>query len=172
MNSIGKKWFVVMFLGLGLLWSLGCENDDKKDSNDKNSSTNEVAKSSGESDDSGGGGDSVLPGAPGITITGLPAMGESGKVSGSVSGVKPSDYVVAMYICVSGRWWIKPYAGSTIDINGDGNWSASMTTGGSDAYATQVVVYLVPRGTGVPSLLGAGSLPAELAGFPSTSSGR
>src|SRR5665647_3953274 len=50
---------------------------------------------------------------PKIAITHVPAYGVSGSASGTVKGVNPSNYRVAVYIYVFG-WWNKPYWNSPL----------------------------------------------------------
>jgi hypothetical protein len=50
---------------------------------------------------------------PKITITHAPSDGVYGSASGTVKGVNPSNYKVAVYIYVSG-WWNKPYWNSPL----------------------------------------------------------
>jgi len=49
-----------------------------------------------------------LPGQLGIEFTYVPPYGSFEDLSGKVTGVKPADYRVAVYIYVEG-WWNKPY---------------------------------------------------------------
>ena len=176
---------LVTVLGLAVAMHLtGCDTggDDGGGSSDD---TNKVttAKADGSGGGSGGSeksdpapapsssGSDMLPGSPGIAITGVSAMGTSGNASGKVSGVVPNGYVVATYIEVSGAWWIKPYSASTTSINSDGSWSVDIDTGGSDKWATQVMVFLVPVGITPPNLLGSGSAPS-ISGCLSASASR
>lgn len=141
---------------------VGCESGGD-DENTPDSAT-EVAKPTKPTDSTNDKPDTpdnpVLAGEIGIVISGFPARGQDFNVTGFVSGVDPSNYAVAMYINVYGQWWIKPYAGTPINIKSNGGWSADMITGGSDSSASQIVVYLVPKTDTIPQLLGAASLPA------------
>lgn len=99
---------------------------------------------------------------PKITITHVPHYGVSGSASGTVKGVNPSNYKVAVYIYVSG-WWNKPYWNSPLTkIKSDGTWSCKINTGGNDIYATSVAAFLVPAKYVPPKMAGEKSLPSKL----------
>ncbi len=99
---------------------------------------------------------------PKITITNVPPYGVSGSASGTVKGVDPSGYKVAVYIYVSG-WWTKPYWGSPLtEIKSDGTWSCDIDTGGDDIHATRVAAFLVPEKYLPPQMTGENSLPSKL----------
>ncbi|MHB0875800.1 MAG: hypothetical protein ACYC5O_07125 [Anaerolineae bacterium] len=101
---------------------------------------------------------------PCITVTGVPAYGDSGDATGRVAPcIDLTSHKVAVYINVGGGYWNKPYwAAPLTDIGADGSWSADITTGGSDSMATLVVAFLVPADYTPPHLAGEYSLPAEL----------
>lgn len=109
----------------------------------------------------------VLPGVvysqnPSIEITKLPTCRTSELLLGKVSGVKFSDYKVAVYIYVLG-WWNKPtWASPLTPISSNGTWSTNVTTGGNDKMATQYAAFLVPNGYNPPLLAGNSILPPEL----------
>jgi exo-beta-1,3-glucanase (GH17 family) len=85
------------------------------------------------------------PGTPTITFTFVPAIGSYDNLQGKVSHVVPKDYGIAVYIKVSGTWWQKPtYAQPVTKINTDGTWVCDVTTGGSDASATEFAALLIP----------------------------
>jgi hypothetical protein len=93
----------------------------------------------------------------------VPAYGSSDNLRGHVCHVNPADYRVAVYIKVGTGYWIKPFANQPLTaIAGDGSWVADITTGGSDALATEVRAYLVNRSYSPPILLGNASIPAAL----------
>lgn len=101
-------------------------------------------------------------GPPSIAFTSVPDCGAYGSLSGRVENVDPADYRVVVYIYVSG-WWVKPtYSNPLTTINPDGSWSANVTTGGSDAWATQYAAFVIPEGYSPPLLGGTGQLPDEL----------
>lgn len=106
-------------------------------------------------------------GAPSISITSVPPMGEAGFAAGQVSGAAPYCSSVAVYIYVLGGWWTKPYwAWPYTTIQVDGTWSAQIDTDGSDQDATEVRAYLVPRNYRIPLARGEASLSGELDAFP------
>jgi hypothetical protein len=102
------------------------------------------------------------PGPPSIAVTSMPDCGASGPLGGRVYNVDPAEYNVVVYIYVSG-WWIKPtYAKPLTPINADGSWSAAVTTGGNDVWATRYAAFVVPAEYTPPLTGGASELPAEL----------
>lgn len=99
---------------------------------------------------------------PKITITNVPPSGVSGSASGTVKGVDPSEYKVAVYIYVSG-WWTKPYWDSPLtEIKSNGKWSCDIDTGGDDIHSTRVAAFLVPAKYVPPEMAGENSLPSKL----------
>ena len=106
----------------------------------------------------------VLPGQPGVQITKVPSLGSMGYAEGQVTGVNPADYAgVAVMIKVGSGYWTKPYWASPItSVLADGTWKANITTGGSDADATEIRAYLIPKNTAVPILSGESTLPDSL----------
>jgi hypothetical protein len=105
---------------------------------------------------------SPVVGTPGIQITNT----SGGFASGTVSGVNPANYAVAVYIKVNGGWWTKPYWDQPLSaIQSTGAWSAGIITGGDDADATEVRAYLVPSSTDVPLAYG-GGLDPSLNSYP------
>jgi hypothetical protein len=106
-------------------------------------------------------------GEPEIALIHVPAYGASEALKGQVWHVNPADYVVAAYIKVGSGWWMKPtitHPLTSIDVSG--YWSCDIVTGGIDETATEIRAYLLPAGTVIPDVLGAGSLPSELDAFP------
>jgi hypothetical protein len=105
-----------------------------------------------------------LSGNPGININSCSVIGDMSAVAqGSVTGICPGDYKVAVYIKVRGGWWTKPYWSSPLTpISANGNWACDIVTGGVDQEATQVRAYLVPNSYSPPSMGGHASLPVEL----------
>jgi hypothetical protein len=103
------------------------------------------------------------PNAPQIKITVVPPLGSSDDLQGTVEGVNPDMYVVAVYIRVSGGWWTKPtFANPTTPIAGDGSWDCQCWTGGDDTSATAIRAYLIPIGYNPPTMAGGPSLPSAL----------
>jgi len=102
--------------------------------------------------------------AASITIDSVSPFGaDPNAISGRVTGVDFSQYVVAPYIQVEGAgWWTKPYdTAPTVNINPDGTWHvADVATGGLDRLATVIAAAVYPKtltlpvtsgGTGVPN---------------------
>jgi hypothetical protein len=102
--------------------------------------------------------------APSIVITNLPAYGSNDDLGGVVLGASPGAYKVAVFIYVPGYGWVtKPTCAqplSTIQTNG--NWTADITTGGSDSNATRVAALLVSTNYNEPCVLGAAFLPTNV----------
>lgn len=106
--------------------------------------------------------DSILN-RPSISFTYVPPAGSSGILKGRTSNANPEYYRIAVYIRVSGSWWIKPYADEPRTcIQYDGTWSCDIDTGGNDINASCIAAFLVPEDYSPPVLLGSNSLPDEL----------
>jgi exo-beta-1,3-glucanase (GH17 family) len=105
------------------------------------------------------------PGSPTIQLTYVPPVGSTSFLQGQVWHVTPANYYIVVYIHVGSLgWWVKPYLNSPLtSINCDGTWTANITTGGGDALADEIAVYLIPTTYNPPLLTGAQTLPAELA---------
>lgn len=100
---------------------------------------------------------------PAIEFTYVPPIGSFDNLKGRTANINPDDYKIAVYIKVSGSWWIKPYADTTLaKILPDGTWSCDITTGGIDSTATSVAAFLIPKNYSPPLLLGGASLPEAL----------
>src|ERR1043165_5320768 len=101
---------------------------------------------------------------PTIIITNLPAYGSNDDLGGVVLGASPGAYKVAVFIYVPGYGWVtKPTCAqplSTSETNG--NWTADITTGGSDSNATRVAALLVSTNYNEPCVLGAAFLPTNV----------
>jgi len=102
---------------------------------------------------------------PQLEIVSHPAIGSSGPVTGIASNVDPSAYHVVVYIYVpdASGWWVKPtfdYPYTVIDD--DGSWSCPIVTGGIDAQATKIAVFLIPAEYEPPLASGWSSLPQDL----------
>ena len=106
----------------------------------------------------------------GIQITKVPALGSGGSAQGIITGMNSSDYPnygVAVVIYIGGGWWTKPYFASPMTtIQTNGTWSANITTGGNDTWATVVHAYLVPSSFDIPLLSGSEAIPSSLTAFP------
>lgn len=100
---------------------------------------------------------------PSIEFRYVPPYGSTEELAGQVTNVNVSAYGVAVYIYVGG-WWTKPtFAQPLAPLQSDGSWSCDITTGGSDAYATQLAAYLVPINYAPPLAEGWPQLPDALA---------
>lgn len=102
-------------------------------------------------------------GTPTIEFTSVPALGSFNNLEGRIWHVNPFYYKIAVYICVSGSWWTKPYFDSPLtSISYDGTWVCDITTGGIDESTTNIIAYLVPWNSNPPLILGGSTLPEEL----------
>ena len=102
-------------------------------------------------------------GSPGVEFTHIPPYGSTENLEGRVTNVNVNAYGVAVYVYVGG-WWSKPtFAQPLSTIRSDGTWTCDITTGGSDAYATQLAAYLVPLTYAPPLAEGWPQLPDALA---------
>ena len=100
---------------------------------------------------------------PSIEFTFVPPYGSSLNLAGRVDCVTPAEYKIAVYIYVGGGWWTKPYWTSPLTpIRADGTFTADITTGGNDPYATKIAAFVVPNGYNPPSMSGGAVLPSEL----------
>ncbi len=109
------------------------------------------------------GGFAAASGVPQIAFTHVPPYGSTEHLTGRVENVDLTAHAVAVYIFVGG-WWTKPtFASPLSTIGPDGTWSCNITTGGSDAYATQLAAYVVPAGYAPPLAEGWPQLPDALA---------
>ncbi len=108
-----------------------------------------------------------ISGPPAIEIESWPAKGAYGEMTGSVTNVDPSKYMVACYLEVNGGWWTKPtWDDALTPISSYGNWGCYVTTGGIDDQATTLKAYLLPKGVSAPQASGGGE--PGLGEFPSS----
>lgn len=102
-------------------------------------------------------------GAPLLDLTYVPPIGSSNLLEGQVCGLDPAQYAVAVYICVAGGWWNKPYYGAELTLlNFDGSWTCAIFTGGSDGSATQIAAFLVSASYSPPILGGEATIPSSI----------
>ena len=105
----------------------------------------------------------VVEASPSVEFTHIPAYGSTENLTGCVSNVNVTGYGVAVYVYVGG-WWTKPtFVQPLSTIRSDCTWTCDITTGGSDAYATQLAAYLVPLTYAPPLAEGWPQLPDVLA---------
>jgi hypothetical protein len=108
------------------------------------------------------------PGNPEIRFTSIPSLGSSDKIKGEVKHVQTDQYKVALYIHVRNDtvngWWNKPTWDNptTIINNCDGSWEATYANGGTDSYADQFAVFLVPKNYSVPLAYGDRNIPGNI----------
>jgi hypothetical protein len=103
--------------------------------------------------------------APTIALTNVPAFGSIDDLSGVVAGATPAAHRVAVFIYVpSAGWWSKPYCDPQLTmIQPDGSWTADITTGGADAYATRITALLVGSNYSEACVMGTATLPTNVA---------
>lgn len=102
-------------------------------------------------------------GTPVIEAVRIPDYGTYDNFIGKIKYASISDYRIATYIKVSGRWWVKPYANKKLtNIAFDGSFEVDVTTGGFDRLATEIALFLVPKAFDPPTHLGSQSLSQAL----------
>lgn len=103
---------------------------------------------------------------PKIKIRGASPLGDpDGKAWGKATGVDPSSYVIEVYIKVNGKWWTKPYFSDPFTkLEADRSWVCDTTTGGQDAWATEVAAFLVPKGVSADLASGTAEIPPAVFG--------
>ena len=102
--------------------------------------------------------------SPAIVLTNVPAFGSFGDLSGFVVDAAPAAHRVAVFIYVPGAgWWSKPYCDPQLTtIRPDGSWTADITTGGVDEFATKITALLVGTNYSEPCVMGPPTLPANV----------
>lgn len=106
--------------------------------------------------------------APQIQVPIVPPLGSEDNLHGVIVNASPLATELAVYIRVAGQWWTKPNFVSPATSIGYlypnyGAWTCDITTGGSDAQATDIAAFLLPAGTAAPEANGLADLPADLA---------
>jgi hypothetical protein len=76
----------------------------------------------------------------------------------------PAAYRVAVFIYVPGAgWWSKPYCDPQLTlIQPDGSWTADITIGGADEFATKITTLLVGTNYAEPCVMGPPALPTNV----------
>jgi len=107
---------------------------------------------------------SADPSTPYIEITNTHAFGSFDNLGGRVSGVSPAAYSVAVFIYVPGAgWYSKPFCMPQLTpIQTNTSWTADITTGGSDQYATKITALLVSTNYNQPCVQGPATLPTNV----------
>jgi hypothetical protein len=102
--------------------------------------------------------------SPAILLTNVPAFGSFGDLSGGVVDAAPAAHRVAVFIYVpSAGWWSKPYCDPQLTvIRPDGSWTADITTGGVDEFATKITALLVGTNYSEPCVMGPATLPTNV----------
>ncbi len=103
-------------------------------------------------------------GFPAIVLTNVPAFGSFSDLSGVVVEAAPAAHRVAVFIFVpSAGWWSKPYCDPQLTvIRPDGSWTADITTGPGDEYATKITALLVGTNYSEPCVKGPATLPTNV----------
>ncbi|MCU0771801.1 MAG: glycoside hydrolase family 16 protein [Verrucomicrobia bacterium] len=104
------------------------------------------------------------PAAPSLEVIQVPAFGSSEDLVGRVLEADPASHRVAAFIYVpSAGWWSKPYCDPDLTvIQPDGRWTADVTTGGADAFATKITALLVSSNYNQDCVLGLPALPPNV----------
>ena len=114
----------------------------------------------------------VPSGPPQVELVSVPPIGSYDNLVGKVINADPLKYEIAAYINVNGGWWTKPYWDTPLTpIAANGYFRCNITTGGVDEQATEIIVFLVPKGYSVP-LASGGGLDSSLSNFPNASATR
>jgi hypothetical protein len=102
--------------------------------------------------------------SPSIEITNVPVFGSFDNVRGRVLDATPSQHRVAVFIYVPGAgWWSKPFCDPQLTIvQPNTSWTADITTGGSDQFATRITALLVATNYAAPCVEGLPALPANV----------
>jgi hypothetical protein len=103
-------------------------------------------------------------GAPAILLTNVPPYGSFDNLSGIVVDAAPSAHRVAVFIYVaSAGWWSKPYCDLQLTVvRPDGTWTADITTGGVDEFATRITALLVSTNYNEACVMGPALLPTNV----------
>jgi hypothetical protein len=101
---------------------------------------------------------------PTIEITNLPPYGSFANVGGRVLNAVPAAYRVAVFIYVPGAgWYSKPFCNPQLTvIQPDSSWTADITTGGSDQFATMITALLVSTNYSEACVQGPATLPTNV----------
>ena len=101
---------------------------------------------------------------PSIEITNVPTFGSFENLGGRVLNASAAVYRVAVFIYVPGAgWYSKPFCDPQLTvIQPDSSWTADVTTGGSDPYATKFIALLVSSNYNEPCVQGPLTLPASV----------
>jgi len=102
--------------------------------------------------------------SPAILLTNVPPFGSFDDLSGVVVDASPSAHRVAVFIYVpSAGWWSKPYCEPQLTVvQPDGSWTADITTGGVDEFATKITALLVGTNYAEPCVMGPPVLPGNV----------
>lgn len=101
--------------------------------------------------------------AQSINVSNYPPLGVYGTINGLVGGSSPEQYKIAIVDDVFDSYWSKPYdTQPTVPVNPDGSFQAFFITGGQDACAERIYLFLVPTNASVPITLGGAGIPAGL----------
>ncbi|MCX6926467.1 MAG: glycoside hydrolase family 16 protein [Verrucomicrobia bacterium] len=102
--------------------------------------------------------------SPAIVLTNIPSFGPFEDLSGLVVDAAPAAHRVAVFIYAPGAgWWSKPYCDPQLTvIRPDGSWTADITTGGVDEFATKITALLVSTNYSEPCVMGLSALPSNV----------
>ena len=96
---------------------------------------------------------------PTIVMTAFPAAGALTPIAGVVRGLPPTApptaFQVVLYVrdAYGVNWWIKPFPGVGLELNGAGGFTISgwASTPGTDALVTDFALFVIPTSTAVIS---------------------
>ena len=99
---------------------------------------------------------------PAIIFTHAPAYGSKETLKGTVTGVDPAKYRLAIYI-KNGGWYNVPSSDVRLtNISSDGTWVCNVTRGGSGLKATEIDAFIVPVGFTPSKVQGRSGLPTDI----------
>ncbi len=108
------------------------------------------------------------PQTPQIALSSVPPYGGSGLLQGSVSGVDPSSYAVAVYAQVPPAGWSnRPATTAPVTkIDAKGTWTCNIAASDNGQYAIGIIAFLIPASYQPPVVTLAEVLPADLYNHP------
>jgi len=100
---------------------------------------------------------------PSIVFTYVPPPGSYNEATYKTTSVDITKYGVSAIINVFGTYWTKPYwATPVLPINADGTGSIVLITGGQDACAQEIYLFVVPLNATFTLGTGQAEIPADL----------
>lgn len=98
-------------------------------------------------------------GNPSVTITGFPAWGQDGQISGSVYGANTGQASLYIFEFIPDEGWYAVPGCGPVSVQSTGQFSINATPQLINRYATRLSAYLVPSSLAVPCVSGQGTIP-------------